>query len=255
MSGVSILFFVLSLDGYVGRLEGLALFVGVLIYTTWAIWRSRRESAEVVREYEDEFSAEKDESSGTTATNLVAIAVGMIFLVAGSRALVAGASEIARLLGLSELVIGLTIVSIGTSLPEVATSIMAAIRGDRDIAVGNAVGSNLFNILAAFGLTAIVARGGILIPEAALRLDMPVMIFVAVACLPIFFTGHLIARWEGLLFFAYYWVYIAYLVLAAGGHSELLLFNRVLVTFVLPLTAVTLAISVGRAWKAQRTPV
>ena len=112
--------------------------------------------------------------------------------------------------GVSELVIGLTIVAAGTSLPEVATSILAALRGERDIAVGNVVGSNIFNILA--GCWASPPwwhqRAWPCRPPCS-SFDMPVMVAVAVACLPVFFTGSLIARWEGLLFLAYYVAYTA----------------------------------------------
>ena len=96
------------------------------------------------------------------------------------------------------MVIGLTIVAAGTSLPEVATSVVAALRGERDIAVGNVIGSNTFNILGVLGLSGLVAPAGLPVRRAMLSFDLPVMIAVAVACLPVFFTGHLIARWEGL---------------------------------------------------------
>jgi len=123
------------------------------------------------------------------------------------------AKQVARALGMSELVIGLTIVAAGTSLPEVATSVIAAARRERDIAVGNVIGSNLFNILVALGLAAVLVPGGVEVAPAALRFDIPVMLAVAVACLPIFFTGHLIARWEWGLFLGYYLAYTLYLIL------------------------------------------
>ena len=107
----------------------------------------------------------------------------------GSRWLVNGAVAFAQALGVSELVIGLTIVAAGTSLPEVATSILAAFRGERDIAVGNVVGSNIFNLLAVLGLAGLVAPGGLPAPAALLRFDLPVMVAVALACLPIFASG------------------------------------------------------------------
>jgi cation:H+ antiporter len=141
--------------------------------------------------------------------------VGLILLVAGARWLTDAAVDIATVLGISELVIGLTIVAMGTSLPEVATSVLAALRGERDIAVGNAISSNLFNLMGVLSVSSMVAADGITAPESAIQFDLPVMIGVAVACLPIFFDGHLIARWEGGLFFAYYCIYTAYLVLSA----------------------------------------
>ncbi len=158
----------------------------------------------------------------------------------------------AQYLGVSELVIGLTIVAAGTSLPEVATSILAAIRGERDIAVGNVVGSNIFNILAVLGLSATVAPNSLTVSPAVLAFDLPVMVAIAVACLPIFFTGNLIARWEGFLFLAYYAAYTAYLIMLATRHDALGPFSTVMGSFVLPLTAVTLAVLAYRHARAKR---
>jgi cation:H+ antiporter len=124
-----------------------------------------------------------------------------------------GVVSIAQKLGVSDLVIGLTIVAAGTSLPELATSVVASIRGERDIAVGNVVGSNIFNILAVLGLTGLVSPTGITVSSQALHFDIPVMILSAAACLPVFFTGGRISRREGLLFLAGYIAYIAYLIL------------------------------------------
>jgi len=150
----------------------------------------------------------------------------------------------------SELIIGLTIVAAGTSLPEVATSIVAALRGERDIAVGNIVGSNLFNILAIAGIASMVTPGGLEVAPALIRFDIPVMIAVALACLPIFATGHLIARWEGALFLGYYVAYVLYLILATTQHAALPAFNTAMLGFVLPLTVVTLIVLLVR----QRAP-
>ena len=160
---------------------------------------------------------------------------------------------LAASLGVSELVIGLTIVAVGTSLPEVATSVLATIRGERDIAVGNVVGSNLFNLMAVLGLGGVVAPGGIPVASGALTFDIPVMIAVAVATLPVFFTGYTIARWEGLLFLAYYGAYTAMLVLAATQHPVLASFRASLLYFALPLTIITLVLFVVRAHRAQRS--
>ena len=151
------------------------------------------------------------------------------------------------MMGVSELVIGLTIVAAGTSMPEVATSIIATIRGERDIAVGNVVGSNIYNILAVLGFAALLSPGGVAVAPAALDFDIPVMLAVAVACLPIFFTGHLIARWEGWLFFGYYVAYTLFLVLSSQQHDSLPAFSWAMGVFVVPLTAITLIILAVRA--------
>jgi len=163
-------------------------------------------------------------------------------LVAGARWLVDAAVSIATGFGVSDLVIGLTIVAAGTSLPEIATSVLASLRGQRDIAVGNVVGSCLFNLLAVLGFSSAVAPAGITVPTGALTFDIPVMIAVAVATLPIFFTGYVIARWEGWLFVAYYAAYVTYLVLDATEHELLPEFTAALTLFILPLTAITIMV-------------
>jgi cation:H+ antiporter len=249
---ISIGAFLLALDGTVSRLEGLVLLAGGMTYTVWSIRVSRRETAEVRAEYEQEFGAARlpVRSVGRGAINVAFILGGLVMLAVGSRWLVNGASEFARLLGISELVIGLTIVAVGTSLPEVATSILAGLRGERDIAVGNVVGSNLFNLLIALGLTATVSSSGVPVSQTALFIDMPIMIAVAAACLPIAFTGYLIARWEGGLFLAYYVAYTVYLILRAREHDALPMFNVVMLMFVIPLTAITLLVLTLRAYRA-----
>jgi cation:H+ antiporter len=134
----------------------------------------------------------------------------------------------------------------------VATSVLAAIRGERDIAVGNVVGSNLFNLMGVLGMAAAVAPAGLTVSEPMLAFDLPVMLAVAVACLPIFATGHRIARWEAVLFLAYYVAYTAYLILAATRHDALDGFAWIMGTFVLPLTGATLFVIAWRSWRAYR---
>lgn len=237
MIGVSLLLVLLALDGRVGRLDGLLLFGGCLLYTTWTVRRSRREE----RRDGDEVPP-----AGNPWLQGGLILAGLVCLGLGSHWLVNGAVAIARLFGVSDLVIGLTVVAVGTSLPELATSVLASVRGQRDIAVGNVVGSNIFNILCVLGLSAVVVPGGVPVALSALTFDLPVMVAVALACLPIFFTGHLIARWEGGLFLFYYLAYTGYLSLTAMQHHSLPLLRESLLFFFLPLTAVTLAVSLWR---------
>lgn len=245
MIGVSCLTLLLAWDGVISRGNGLLLFAGIVAYTAFAVIKSRRESKAVQEEYAEEYGAAAKGARGLLA-NLAFIGVGLAMLVVGSNWLVDGAIAIARAFGVSELVIGLTIVAAGTSLPEVATSVMASLKGERDIAVGNVVGSNLFNLMCVLGLAAIVAPAGINVSASALAFDLPVMIGVAVACLPVFFTGYTISRWEGWLFLGYYVAYTAYLILAASGHAALDAFGTAMLMFVLPLTAVTLVVTAGR---------
>jgi cation:H+ antiporter len=183
---------------------------------------------------------------------VVLIIVGLGMLVLGSQWLVSSAVTFATMLGVSELVIGLTIVSAGTSLPEVATSVIAALRGEREIAVGNVLGSCVFNLMAVLGISAMVSGTGLQVPASLLAFDLPVMVAVAVACLPVLATGHLIARWEGALFLAYYLAYVTYLVLYAQDHDALDEYTLVMTTVVIPLTALTLAAVLWREIKRWR---
>ena len=253
MIGVSVLLFVLALDGRIGRLDGLVLTWGIVGYCLFAIRQSLKESPAVRTEYEREFG-QRAPRMNQWLFNLVLVVIGLAMLILGSQWLISGAVALAEALGVSKLVVALTIVAAGTSLPEVATSVVASMRGERDIAVGNVVGSNLFNMLAILGLSSVVATDGIRVAPAALGFDIPVMIAVSVACLPIFFTGYRIARWEGLLFLAYYVVYTLYLILDATQHDALPQFSAIMGLFVIPLTLLTLAVLAVRALKIERWP-
>lgn len=246
MIGVSVLLLVMALDGRIGRFDGLLLFSGIVAYTVFAIQQGRKESAAVQAEYALEYGDGKSTWLGRLPLQIAFIVAGLALLVLGAHWLVGGAVAIARLFGVSELIIGLTIVAAGTSLPELATSVVAALRGERDIAVGNIVGSNIFNILAIAGIAAAVTPGGLDVAPALLRFDILVMIAVALACLPIFASGHLIARWEGALFLGYYAAYVLYLIFAATQHAALPAYSAAMLEFVLPLTAVTLIVLLTR---------
>jgi cation:H+ antiporter len=243
MIGVSALTLLLAWNGRVSRLEGGLLLAGIVLYTVWLVRLARAGRAE---------PGEGVVGRGDPlALQLVLVAAGLALLVLGSRWLVGGAVAIAQSLGLSELIIGLTVVAAGTSLPEVASSVIAALRGQRDIAVGNVVGSNIFNLLCVLGASAAIAPGGVPVAAPALGFDLPVMIVVALACLPIFFTDHLIARWEGGLFLVYYVAYTLFLVLDTQQHDAAPLFGSFMLAFALPLTAVTLAVLALRALRAR----
>lgn len=249
MIGVSVLLWALLLDGTLGRLDGAVLFAGIVAYVVLAIRSSRREVKRVAVEYERAVPAP---AGSSVVVPIVMLLVGLGAAAFGARLFVRGSVEIATALGVSELVIGLTIVSAGTSLPEVATSVVASVRGQRDIAVGNVVGSNIFNILAILGLAGLVAPGGMAVSPSLLAFDVPVMAAVAVACLPVFFTGHEIARWEGAVLLAGYGCYLAYLVLDASGHDALDGFTGVVLWFALPLAGLGIAGSVAGSFRANR---
>jgi cation:H+ antiporter len=248
----SLLVFGLAFDGGLGRADGVVLFGLLLAYTVFLIRQSRKESRETQEEYAQEFAAPGIKAwDRHWAVQTLLVGGGLVLLVLGANWLVDAAVSFARALGLSEMVIGLTIVAAGTSLPEVATSLVATLRGERDIAVGNVIGSNTFNLLGVLGLSSLAAPHALPVPPAMLNFDLLVMIGVALACLPIFFTGHVIARWEGALFLAYYTAYMAYLLLAAQQHDLLDTYGTAMITVVLPLTAITLAVFAARHWRAQ----
>jgi cation:H+ antiporter len=250
--GLSVLVFILGLDGRIGRVEGVLLFLGLAAFIVFEIRHGRQESEEVQQEYAQEYGDGRTKSAGQWVLNVLLLVGGLAMLVLGSNWLVDSASTIARSLGVSDLIIGLTIVAAGTSAPELATSIMAAVRGERDIAVGNAVGSNVFNILGVLGLTAALAPEGIAVPRSALAFDIPVMIAVALAALPVFFTGYSISRWEGAAFLAYYAAYTLFLLLAATEHDALRPYSVLLFVFVVPITAITLLVLALREVRLHR---
>ncbi|MFN3751033.1 MAG: calcium/sodium antiporter [Thiobacillus sp.] len=241
MIGASLVVVAMALDGEIGRVEAALLFAGVIAYTVFLVVQSRRAS----RDAEDEFASEIPASTWDRhwAVQALLVAGGLGLLVLGADWLVGAAVAFARVLGVSDLVIGLTVVAVGTSMPEIATSLVAALRGQRDIAVGNVVGSNIFNLLAVLGAAGVASAGGLAVPDAARNFDLWVMLAVAFACLPILLTGREIARWEGVLFLAYYALYLLYLVLAAQQHASLQAFSSAMLSYVLPLTAVTLLVS------------
>ncbi|HAC15741.1 MAG TPA: sodium:calcium antiporter [Bacteroidetes bacterium] len=236
---VSVIVLFFSLDGMISFVDGVIFFVGLIIYVWFLIYQSRKESAKVNAEYSKEFGVDGF-SKLDWAKNIGLVIGGLLLLVIGSRWLVESAVSFAQYMGVSELVVGLTIVAAGTSLPEVVTSIIAAVRGERDIAVGNVVGSNIFNIMGVLGISSIVAPSGIEVSTALVGFDIPVMIVVALACFPIFFTGGIISRKEGVLFLLYYVAYTMYLVLAASQHDALPMFSSVMFYFAIPLTLVTI---------------
>ncbi len=251
MIGASLLLWAMASNGAVGRAEGLLLVLLLLAYTVFLVRQSRRRQQGGDAGLSDATTAPAAGWERHPAMQLLLIAAGLGMLVLGATWLVDAAVRFAQYLGVSELVIGLTIVAAGTSLPEVATSIVAAVRGQRDIAVGNVVGSNVFNILGVLGLASLASPAGIQVAPSVLAFDLPVMLAVALACLPIFFTGHLIARWEGGLFLGLYAAYMAYVLLAAQQHDALQPYSALMAMAVLPLVGLTLAVVAWREWRVR----
>lgn len=245
MIGISVVMLVLALDGDISALEGLLLlllFVGHVVLTIWVGRREERRSRAAARAGTDVGSDDIPQLGLPRA--LLYIVVGVALLVGGANLLVAGAVGIATALGVSGLVVGLTVVAIGTGAPEIVTSVVAAIKGDRDMAIGNVVGSCIVNIGLVLGLPALLA-GGIEVARAAVVFDIPIMIASAIAIAPAVITGFWVARWEGGVFVLLYAAYITYVVLNATGHDAREGFALTMVLFVLPLVAVTFAVTLG----------
>ena len=245
MIGASALLVVMALDGNIGLLESIVLFALVIAYTVFLVIQSRRASKAVQDEFETGIPTSTWDSHWAVQIGL--IAAGLAMLVVGADWLVDAAVAFARAFGVSDLVIGLTVVAVGTSMPEIATSIVAAMRGQRDIAVGNVVGSNVFNILAVLGAAGIASGVGLPVSEAARNFDLWVMLAVAFACLPIMITGREIARWEGVVFLAYYAAYTAWLVLQAQQHASVPAFSGIMLGYVMPITVITIVVSIVRS--------
>ncbi len=242
---ISLLLFILAWNGTLGRLEGLLLALGLAGYLTFTVIQALREG----RPPGEDVADRPQRGARQIGINLGLVVGGLVLLVFGSNWLVDSAVTIARAFGVSELVIGLTIIATGTSLPEVAATLAAAIKGERDMAVGNAIGSNIFNLLGILGLTALFAPEGIAVPETALIFDIPIMIAVAFACWPIFISDYTIARWEGGLFVAYYAMYLTFVFLMATGSPWTNPFLAAVLGFVLPLTLITVAVTTYRSWR------
>ena len=261
MAALSVLFLLLAIDGGFSRVDGLILLVMLVLYIAVAIILSRRDGhvddlrgpgasiatasagrvGQTARTSGDTMTeaVEDVEARGSIGRDVVLVLIGVVLLVVGANILVKGATGIATAFGVSDLIVGLTVVAIGTSLPELTTSIVAVRRGQRDLAVGNVVGSNIFNIGAVAGLAAMISPTGLPVPESALALDIPLMIAASVVLLPLAFTGSVIARWEGGLLVALYVSYLLYTVLAAAERPILQGFTTVMLWFITPLVVLT----------------
>ena len=242
--GAAVLLMAFGVDGRLSLVEGIVLFLLMVVYTVYLVIQAKKAQPELQGDYEVELTL-PDRSSWQSRwyVQVGYVVAGLVMLVQGSDWLVQGSVTFARAMGLSELVIGLTIVAAGTSLPEVAATLAAALKGERDMAVGNVMGSCAFNTLGCLGLAAMVSGiDGLTLAPSLLNFDLWVMLAAFFACLPVFLSGHQISRWEGGLFVAYYVAYVAYLILDAQSHAALPVFSSAMLGFVLPLTIVTLII-------------
>ena len=281
MIGMSILLFVFAYDLNVSRGEAAILFALLCAYVVRAVITSRRENAAgrkvpvqsdpfvdpptaaatAPRPEPGSFAAEnrtdhlpedlepvappkREKPPGSPVVAVLLVGIGVVMLVFGAQLLVTAAQDVARAFGISELVIGLTVVAVGTSLPELTAGVIAALRGERDLAVGNAVGSNIFNIGAVIGLSGMVVVGGLPIPQSAVSFDLILMILTAILLLPLAFTAFRLSRFEGGLLLLCYITYTTYLLLDSTGHDQLDSFTSVVMWIAAPALLLVLVVGV-----------
>jgi cation:H+ antiporter len=202
-------------DGVLSRTDGSVLLLGAVAYTVSLVRLSRRESSALQREFSEEYNAKAlgtRRSATQAAWNALLLVVGIALTVLGAELLVSGAVNIAQAWGVSDAIIGLTIVAIGTSAPELATTVMATLKNDRDVAVGNLIGSCIYNVLVILGVTCMVAPDGVAIGRDILLIDLPLAAAVAIVCLPVFRSDRLVSRREGASFVCTYLAYLGWLI-------------------------------------------
>lgn len=244
---ISSLLYILCLDGNLSQIEGIILFLGLVSYTVFIIYQSKKEN---LMSEEPEVSSVGSSSLHFWIKNTILVILGLAMLVYGSDLLIESVVKIARYFEISEEVIGLTVVAAGTSMPELVTSLLAAFKGKVDMAVGNILGSNVFNILGVAGLASAINKNGCKISPSIESFDIPVMIAVSILCLPIFLTERTISRFEGTVLFCFYGAYTTYLVLSSrGGGESLVKFNSIMLYGVIPL--VVCFFIVGRVMKKK----
>ncbi|MDF9799909.1 cation:H+ antiporter [Catalinimonas alkaloidigena] len=201
----ALLFFVFFLNYELSRLEGMVLLIGSIGYTLFNVRKARQANAEV----QEEFQEAMPKTSRHWAIEVLFILLGLGVLIFGSDLLVNHAVSLAKRFQVSDVVIGLTIVAAGTSMPELATSVVAAIKKQSDIALGNVVGSNIYNILIILGVSTLITP--IKAPDIAL-VDSLVMVGISVLLIPLVKTGFILKRWEGALLLGVYGAYLFYLL-------------------------------------------
>lgn len=247
MVAAAVFTYFFSIDGKIDRLEGLMAFGLIGVYILFQIQNSVQTSKSQSAE---NLAAEKELKASVRSSKLwkdwAQILIGLALLVIGADKFVEGAVEIARGFGVSELVIGLTIVAAGTSLPEVATSVIAAFKKQTDIAVGNVVGSNIFNSLGVLGLAGTVSPNPVNVSSQALAFDFPISIAASLLCFPLFLRGLKIGRLEGFGFFTAYVGYVTFLVMDQMGNPAVSGKQATVVQLAFPVVAFLLIVYAAR---------
>lgn len=206
---------ILAWDGALTRADGAALFFAAVVYTLLLVRVARAESSAVKAEFRHLYGAQPPVKKTAKVRVLegLALVVAMALTVIGADLLVEGAVTMARQMGISEAVIGLTIVAVGTSAPELATTVVATIKDERDVAVGNLIGSSVYNIFVILGLTCLFSPLPLEVERQLLLIDIPLMVAVAVLCVPVFITGQRLSRTEGAMLVGMYLAYLGSLLL------------------------------------------
>ncbi|EPL09385.1 K+-dependent Na+/Ca+ exchanger related-protein [Pseudomonas sp. CF161] len=251
MIGASLLVFVLAYNEELTPVDGLILLAALLLYLGLLLRQSRHSARPQAGVDHTGQGLPAASSNPPWVSSLLSMLLGLGLLAFAGHLLLQAAVEVASDLGLSERIIGLTVIAVGTSLPALATSLIAALRGQRDIAVGNVIGSNLFNLLGVLGFTALVAPMPLSVSPNALDFDLPVMLGVAVLCLPVFYSGYRVTRAEGLLFLGLYLAYGLHVVSFTTGMPLAGKLENLMLFFVLPALVAFLLFSSLRAWRRQ----
>ena len=238
----SALVFTLALNHQLDRLDGFLLLGGLLAYLLLLLHQSR---------HSGHHHPHHDRPPTSWLRTLSLMGCALLLLGVAGHLLLGAALEVASELGLSERIIGLTIVAVSTSLPELATSLIAAFRGQREIAVGNVIGSNVFNLLGVLGLTALLAPSPLSVSPNALAFDLPVMLGVAALCLPVFYSGYRVTRVEGLLFLGLYLAYGLHVVSFTTGMPLASKLEHLMFFYILPALLVFVLLSAVQAWRRQ----
>ena len=242
--------FGLAFDGAITSRDGIILVAGLVLYMSWTVWSSRSELATEAgaADPSDDDAPAPSASSEVVAPTVAdakptnkqaliavgAFAIGAVGVAVAAQFVVSGAEEIALSIGIPELVVGLTVLAVGTSMPEIITSVIAALRGDRDVALGNAIGSNVFNLLFVLGIVS-VTHSDLPIADELLGLDFPVLLAVAALCIPFAITGAAISRWEGFALVGLYIGYTAYLVLDGLDNGAAPLVGTIVLASLVPI--------------------
>jgi cation:H+ antiporter len=216
MIAAAVALMAMSWDGLLTRMEGAVLAGAALVYTVVIVRGAKRESRRVKAEFAAEYAVAANGTKRKAAASFAVLVIGIAVIVAGADWLVAGAVDLAGMLGVSDAFIGLTVVAIGTSSPELVTTIVSTLRQERDIAIGNLLGSSVYNILFILGVTALVPSAGISVEPMLIQIDLPVMTAAALVCVPVFVSGRRITRMEGALFVGAYVTYLLYLIVSRG---------------------------------------